>query len=441
VTAGGTAGQILAKNSGTDYDTGWIDNYTSQVKHLVKAGEALTKGQAVYVSSANGTNIIVSKASNASEGTSSKTMGLIDSTLSTNGISYVIAEGLLAGLNTSTATAGDPVWLGTSGNLIYGLASKPVAPAHLVFIGIVTRVSATVGEIWVKVQNGFELDELHNVLITSPADKQVLKYDAATSLWKNGVASGGVTASATAPSSPNAGDAWLDTNTGVLYVWYVDANSSQWIQANNGTIRDTALTNRVTTLETNVRSVPLGGTGASSLTSGSYLKGAGTGAITAQTGIPATDVTSGVFDVAVMPAGSVIQAQYYFNSTYSAFATGSLTDVSSSLRLNFTPKLSNSKMIIICAMNWLQEGTHRQVVRLLRNGSVVGNDMWWATAVGGWTSAVMNHMWEDSASHTANTQVTYSFQTATSANNMYYNYNFDGQPGSSNYVIFEVKTS
>ena len=92
-------------------------------------------------------------------------------------------------------------------------------------------------------------------------------------------------------------------------------------------------------------------------------------------------------------------------------------------------------------MNWLQEGTHRQVVRLLRNGTTVGNDMWWSTAVSGWTSAVMNHMWEDSAAHTAGTQVTYSFQTATSANNMYYNYNFDGQPGSSNYVIFEVKTS
>jgi hypothetical protein len=224
----------------------------------VKAGEALTKGQAVYVSSANGTNMIVSKASNGSEATSSKTMGLIDSTLSTNGISYVIAEGLLAGLNTSSATAGDAVWLGTSGNLIYGLASKPVAPAHLVFIGIVTRAHATQGEIFVKVQNGFELDELHNVLITSPADKQVLKYDAASSLWKNGVASGGVTASATAPASPNAGDAWFDSNDGTLYVWYVDTDGSQWVQvqansALEGTIlsRLGAVEARATVLETN----------------------------------------------------------------------------------------------------------------------------------------------------------------------------------------------
>ena len=183
--SGGSAGQILAKIDATNYNTEWIDNYTSQIKHEVKAGESINKGQAVYVSSANGTNMIVSKASNASESTSSKTMGLLAQNLSTNDIGFVITEGLLSGLDTSTATAGDPVWLGTSGNLIYGLANKPVAPDHLVFIGIVTRVQSQNGEIFIKVQNGFELQELHNVLITSVADKNILSYDNATSLWKN----------------------------------------------------------------------------------------------------------------------------------------------------------------------------------------------------------------------------------------------------------------
>lgn len=158
----------------------------STVKHQVKAGEALTKGQAVYVTGStgnSGTNMIVGKASNASESTSSKTMGLIASTLSTNDIDYVITEGLLEGLDTSTASAGDPVWLGTNGNLIYGLANKPVAPAHLVFIGIVTRAQQNNGEIFVKVQNGFELGELHDVLLTSPANNSVLAYNSASGLW------------------------------------------------------------------------------------------------------------------------------------------------------------------------------------------------------------------------------------------------------------------
>ncbi len=160
--------------------------FTSTVKHAVKAGVALTKGQAVYVTGADGTNMIVGKASNASEATSSKTMGLIETTLSINGIGNVITEGLLTGLDTTgAAAAGDPVWLGTDGNLIYGLLNKPYAPAHLVFIGVVTRKNANNGEIFVKVQNGFELKEIHDVdlITTTPINGHILGYNG--TLWVN----------------------------------------------------------------------------------------------------------------------------------------------------------------------------------------------------------------------------------------------------------------
>jgi hypothetical protein len=182
---GGAAGQILSKIDAANYNTQWIDNFAAQLKHEVKLGATLAKGKAVYVSSANGTNMIVSAASNASEATSSKTLGLLETGGVTNDLVKVITEGLLAGLDTSTATAGDPVWLGTGGNLIFGLANKPVAPAHLVFIGIVTRVQSVNGEIFVKVQNGFELNEIHDVSISSLANNQTLVWESATSLWKN----------------------------------------------------------------------------------------------------------------------------------------------------------------------------------------------------------------------------------------------------------------
>lgn len=162
-------------------------DYTSRLQHVVKAGVAINKGQAVYVTSADGTNMIVGLASNASEATSSKTMGLLDATVSTNGFANVVTEGLLAGLDTSAAgTEGDPVWLGTGGNLIYGLANKPYAPAHLVFIGIVTRKNSNNGEIFVKVQNGFELNEIHDVDLKTnlPTAGQLLRYDS-DGLWKN----------------------------------------------------------------------------------------------------------------------------------------------------------------------------------------------------------------------------------------------------------------
>lgn len=167
-------------------NAGLVDVNTNSVDRItVKLALGINKGQAVYISSANGTNIIVSKASNTTEATSSKTLGLLETTGATNAIVNAITSGLIDGLDTSTATVGDPVWLGVSGNLIFGLASKPVAPAHLVYIGVVSRAHATVGEIIVRIQNGFELNEIHDVLITSVADNNLLAYESATSLWKN----------------------------------------------------------------------------------------------------------------------------------------------------------------------------------------------------------------------------------------------------------------
>lgn len=239
VVAGGSTGQFLTKVDGTDFNTTWSSSaptagYTSVVKHEVKLGEAIAKGQAVYVSSSSGTNMIVSKASNASEATSSKTMGLLETGGATNDFVNVVTEGLLAGLNTSTATAGDPVWLGTAGNLIYGLASKPSAPAHLVFIGVVTRVHANQGEIFVKVQNGFELREIHDVAIASPSNGQVLQYNASTSLWQNSaiVIPPGTTVSETAPSSPTQGQMWWDSSSANLYIYY----DNFWVEAVVGAV-------------------------------------------------------------------------------------------------------------------------------------------------------------------------------------------------------------
>jgi hypothetical protein len=156
------------------------------INPICKLGENINKGQAVYISSANGTNMIISKASNAAESTSSKTFGLLSASGVTNDQIRVITSGFLAGLDTSTANAaGDPVWLGTSGNLIYGLANKPVAPAHLVFIGIVTRKQSSNGEIFIKVQNGFELQELHDVDAVNPSNNDGIFYNTSTSLWEH----------------------------------------------------------------------------------------------------------------------------------------------------------------------------------------------------------------------------------------------------------------
>jgi hypothetical protein len=85
-------------------------------------------------------------------------------------------------LDTSAYAAGTPLYLGDNGALT---ATEPVSPAHSVFIGWVAISNANNGRIILHIQNGYELDELHDVLITTPTDGQVLAYDGATSLWKN----------------------------------------------------------------------------------------------------------------------------------------------------------------------------------------------------------------------------------------------------------------
>lgn len=151
-------------------------------------GSTIAKGKAVYVSGAVGASgkLRVSLASNASESTSTKTFGITRQSIANGAEGEVVSEGLLQGINTTGANDGDPVWLGTNGNLLFGLANKPSAPAHLVFLGIVIRGNQeNTGSMFVKVQNGFEIEELHNVSITNPADGEVLKYDASSGLWIN----------------------------------------------------------------------------------------------------------------------------------------------------------------------------------------------------------------------------------------------------------------
>lgn len=159
----------------------------SRITAYVKNGTTpLAIGTPVYITGSDGTNIIVGPASNSSEATSSKTFGFTQTSLSANQHGYIVLQGKLEGLDTSSANDGDPIWLGnTPGTVIYGLTNKPQAPNHLVFLGVVSRSNQNNGEIFVSIQNGFELQELHNVRITSASAGNILQYNSASSLWIN----------------------------------------------------------------------------------------------------------------------------------------------------------------------------------------------------------------------------------------------------------------
>jgi hypothetical protein len=84
---------------------------------------------------------------------------------------------------------------------VYG--SPPSEPAHSVFLGVVTKANANTGEIFIKVQNGYELDEIHDVSVGTPTAGDVIQWatDGTTYMWrKKSLSDAGISATSHAHS-------------------------------------------------------------------------------------------------------------------------------------------------------------------------------------------------------------------------------------------------
>lgn len=147
-------------------------------------GQTIPAFSVVYISGATGVNPSISLALGVDDLLSSKTFGVTSEIINNNIIGRVVHSGEIDNLDTSAFVAGDLLWL--SPNVPGGVQNtRPLAPYHAVFIGYVVRSSATVGKIIVTIQNGFELGEMHDVLITNPVDENLIQYEESSGLWKN----------------------------------------------------------------------------------------------------------------------------------------------------------------------------------------------------------------------------------------------------------------
>ena len=147
-------------------------------------GVTLTKGQVVYLNGNTGNkpNAVLAQAN--SEATSSKTIGLIILNISNNASGDIATDGLIGDLNTSAFVAGDLLWL--SDSIAGGVTTIiPDTPSHAVFIGYVVSAHPTLGSILIHIQNGYELNEIHDVKITSVQNNDGLIYDSSLGYWKN----------------------------------------------------------------------------------------------------------------------------------------------------------------------------------------------------------------------------------------------------------------
>jgi hypothetical protein len=187
-----TIGSGDMQKSVYDIDNDGVVDYAETIAVDVRnnsSSDTLYRGTIVYLSGSTGTHPNAVKAQANSEATSSGTFGVVINDIGPNSDGLVAAMGTLHNLDTRTGANGNPnpftsdtlldgdvLWLdpNTAG---YVTKTKPSAPNHAVFIGIVARTSPTNGRIIYRIQNGYELEELHNVAISNIQPNQVIKYD------------------------------------------------------------------------------------------------------------------------------------------------------------------------------------------------------------------------------------------------------------------------
>ena len=87
-------------------------------------------------------------------------------------------------MDTDGLTAGQTLWLSDTPGQWQG-SPPPQTPSHSVFIGYAARIQQNNGSIFVKIQNGYELEELHDVLITNVTEGQIIAWDNTNGYWKN----------------------------------------------------------------------------------------------------------------------------------------------------------------------------------------------------------------------------------------------------------------
>jgi len=335
-TAGGTVG--LAKmvwdttNQTIDLGigSGSVNALLGVDRHVLgrnTTGSLISRGQVVRVNGASAGNLTIALAQGNTDPNTTNTIGIAAEDIANTATGMVITSGLLRDLNTATFATGDLLYISptTAGLMVNTI---PAAPNHAVRMGYVVSAHPSNGIIYVAVNNGYELNELHDVNYpTTPATNDFLVY--VTNRWENQTAAtartsmglGSLATLNTVPyssvdnivssrilgrSSAGTGVSELLTASNVLdFVSSTQGTllyraSGQWFGLGPSTAGYVLTTNgaaanpswgqvSLSSAVTGTLPVGNGGTGATTLTG--YVKGNATSAFTASSTIPTSDIT------------------------------------------------------------------------------------------------------------------------------------------------------
>jgi len=152
-----------------------------KVVRIRRSDEGGTQGQRLAVVLAQGNN----------DANSVDTLGIVTENIDNNQEGFITTSGLVRNINTTSTGPYGENW--ADGDVLYlsptiagALTNiKPQAPNHTVIMGYVVYAHQNNGKIFVKVDNGYEIDELHNVKINTSSlnTGQLLTYS--SSVWVN----------------------------------------------------------------------------------------------------------------------------------------------------------------------------------------------------------------------------------------------------------------
>lgn len=220
ITLGGTLGIANGGTGQTSFAAGYLvsDGTTLSTTTAIGAtaitdtvknesGGTLTKGTPVYQIGVSGNTITVGAA--RSDDPTKHAIGILNATLNNNASGEMIVLGAISGINTIGFNVADELYLGSTG----GLTNVPPTTGAIQFIGVVTRVHASAGSIYVT---GTFLPE------------QVKVQSGVVSVWNGtswvdvalatqGVPAGGTTGQVLAKASnTDYDDTWITPNAGTV---------------------------------------------------------------------------------------------------------------------------------------------------------------------------------------------------------------------------------
>jgi hypothetical protein len=261
ITGAGTTAQYIDGTGALQTFPNIISQATNLVTEVYNnSGATLSKGTVVYITGGQGNLPTISKALATGDSTSAQTYGVVQTDITNMNNGYVVVAGRLIDLDTQAYSNGTQLYLSSTTAGAW-TSTKQYAPDHLVYVGIVVRSHPTQGVVEVKIQNGYEMDELHDVSAQNPNNNDILQYKTATGLWTK---TAGTTTNiaegtnlyytndrARAAFSESVTGLDYDSITGVLstttgYAIPTTASQTNWDAAYNDKINSAAVTGTTT---------------------------------------------------------------------------------------------------------------------------------------------------------------------------------------------------